>query len=213
MSNAPAIANHVASRAGNAVESCGTSPYAPPSERRKSTDASFASRNDTSRSIASSVELAQQRVAADEAGHRLLGIGRRHLHQDVGIRPHRQLRSRVTPSSASSGASAARAADSSSPIQHAVIDAPAGALGSIAGTSMKVTVSVARRIAESVAQSRGGRGGNRPSPRASPTPPRAARARGSRSASRRRSCRRRRAAPTTARDARTRRPRAPARPP
>ena len=54
MSKAPAIANHVASRAGNAEPSCGTSANAPPSERRKSTEAAFASRNATRLSIASS---------------------------------------------------------------------------------------------------------------------------------------------------------------
>ena len=36
-------------------------------------------------------QLAQQGVAADEAGHRRVGIGLGRVHQDVGIRPHAEL--------------------------------------------------------------------------------------------------------------------------
>ncbi|WP_301113094.1 hypothetical protein [Microbacterium sp.] len=39
MSNAPAITNQFAVRAGNAVSSCGTSWNAPPSDRRNTTEA------------------------------------------------------------------------------------------------------------------------------------------------------------------------------
>ena len=94
MSNAPAIANHVASRAGKAVSSCATSPYAPPSERRNSTDAGCCSRNDDEPVDRVVVEAPSSVLPADEAGHRLLGVELGGLHQDVGIVLHAELPSR-----------------------------------------------------------------------------------------------------------------------